>query len=205
VTAPPRRYAYKPAALRGSTQYALDAGRLQADDGWEIALGTVEAAAFVNHVMKGMRIIRLDLWQAGRRRSLSYSGGARNWRADPDAATFLRLARDVLQELGDHAPGLAVTLGERGRSRRIMFAIGVLAALSGLVLFVAALASGISSDRLIAAALPMLLLTAMGGMIGYGYAPWRRPAWATPGALAGVIDAILAEMPGAAQSPVRRA
>ncbi|GKY87258.1 hypothetical protein [Sinisalibacter aestuarii] len=191
----PRRYRFKPAALKQPASYALDADRLQADDGWELRLAEVDAAAFVNHVMQGARMMRLDLWVAGERRSLSYTGAANAWQSDPDAATFLRLARDTLRALDGATTGLRIALGETGRARWGMFIIGLVSALGGIAIFVAALASGISQDRLAAAAVPMLVLAAMGGILTVRYGPWRKPPMATPAALAGVIDGIVGTLP----------
>lgn len=184
-------FEFKPALLRGAVRYGVEAGQLTSSDGWEVALDAVTGAAFVNHAMKGTRLIRLDLWLGETRRSLSYSGNVNSWTSDPDAMGFLKLVQTVLDELARTGPGLEVTLGEYGKSRRVMFAIGLVAALAGAGIFAAAFVSGLPNDRLAGAAIPMALLTALGLALSYGYAPWRKPPRATPAALSGVIGGIV--------------
>ena len=190
----PRAYAFKPAAMRAPVSYELDAAQLSETDGWDLALTDVTAAAFATQVMKGTRFMRLDLWAGETRRSLSYSGAAAGWTADPDARAFLELARDTLDTLAGVRPDLDVTLGARGGPRLAMFAIGIAAILLGAGVFTGALASGVSADRLVAAAMPMGLLTLIGAFTALANSPWRKPPLGRPQAVARVIDGLIAKL-----------
>jgi len=171
----------------------LDGAVLSGPD-WQLDLGGVAQGAFVNHVLRGSRMMRLDLWQGDTRRSISCTVGAQGWRTDQGARAFLTLARDALDAM---APDATITLGERGRSRLVMFAIGVVALVTGLGLLAAAVASGVSAERLAAAAVPVLGLAAIGGVMSFAYAPWKRPPQATPAALAKVLGGIIDDLPAA--------
>ncbi len=190
----PRAYAFKPAALRAPIRYELEAAQLREAGGWEIALNEVTAAAFATQVMKGTRFVRLDLWVGETRRSLSYSGAAAGWTADPDARTFLELARDTLDALAGLRPDLDVALGAAGGPRLAMFGIGIVAIVIGGGIFAAALVSGVSTDRLIAAAVPMALLATVGALLAFANSPWRKLPVGRPQAVARVIDGLIAKL-----------
>jgi hypothetical protein len=85
-----------------------------------------------------------------------------------------------------------------------MFAIGIAAILLGAGIFAAALASGVSTDRLIAAAMPMGLLALIGAVTAFANSPWRKPPVGRPQAVARVIDGLarkLAPSPPGASAP----
>lgn len=189
-----REYAYKPAALRGAVVCKVSADRLQTGDDWQVDFADVHAAAFSTQVVGDARFIRLDLWTGEQMRSLSYTANANAWHSDPDARVFLGLVRDVLQALAEVSPELEVTLGSKGGPRTAMFAVGVVSLLAGGGIFAAALATGISGDRLAGAAVPMLLLVGLGGLVAYSYSPWRRPRTGRPGAVAAMIDDMIGKL-----------
>ncbi len=187
-----RSYAFKPALLRGRRTYGLDGTLLTLHDDTRLDLAAITGAGFVNHALSRNRIMRLDLWIDGAKHGIGYNTAETAWRTDPDAREFLRLVRDVLRVLAEVRPDLAVTLGETGKGRFAMFLAGVVAAVFGVALFVAALATGISTDRMAAGAIPMLLLLAMGAVIIRAYWPWRAPRTGKAGAVADVVDQAIA-------------
>jgi hypothetical protein len=171
-------YRFKPAPLRGAQTFGLASGVLHGGEdatGWHLPLADVTEAAFVQHRMGRSIMLRLDLRQGETLRRLAYNGAAKNWRNDPDAHVFLDLASAVMSGLEAARPGIAVTYGEYGAARWSMFAVGLAALVGGIGLFLAALATGVPADRLAAAAVPALLLVALGGAVGLTYAPWRKP------------------------------
>lgn len=186
-----RTYAFKPALLRGTRTYALDGVVLTLHDDSRVDLAAITGAGFVNHSLSRNRIMRLDLWAGTEKHSIGYNTAEAAWRSDPDARAFLRLVRDVLRTVAEARPDLEVTLGETGKGRFAMFLVGVVSAVFGVALFVAALATGISSDRIAAGAIPMLLLLAFGGMIIRAYWPWRAPPTGKAGAVANVVDQVI--------------
>jgi len=196
-----REYAYKPALMRGAVVCKVSADRLQSGDEWQVELADVHAAAFSTQVVGDARFTRLDLWTGEQMRSLSYTANAKGWRDDPDARVFLSLVRDVLRMLAEVSPDLEVTLGSRGGPRLAMFAVGVVSILAGGGIFAAALATGISGERLAAAAVPMLLLVGLGGLLAFSYSPWRKPTIAGPKAIAAMIDGMIEKLPDHGKTP----
>ncbi len=196
-----REYTWKPAALGRPTVCKVSAKRMAYGDDWQVDFDDVTAAAFSSQVIGHSRFIRLDLWAAGKMRSLSYAASAKGWQADPDARVFLGLARDVLRRLADIRPDLEVTLGWRGGPRAAMFVVGLASLIGGVGIFIAALATGVSGERLIGAAVPMLFLVGLGAMVSYSYSPWRKPATANPGAVATMIDGMIAKLTDSAAPP----
>lgn len=173
-------FSYKPALLAARLDYHVGPGGLvcRAADGaekWRLDWRDVTAAAFVEHKVKGNRFRRLDLRCGGERRSISCTGGPGDPAADPDAAAHLDLAAAILDQLAALDDGLMVTVGEYGRSRLAIFGVGAASVLGGVGLAGLALATGVSSDRLGAGAVPVLLLLAMGAALMTTHAPWRRP------------------------------
>ncbi len=175
----------KPGALTGPTRFTLEGRQLSGDAG-PLDLSTVTEALFVNRVIRRTRTMRLELNGTCR---ISYAAPENAWATDPDAHSFLTLCRDILHAL---PPEARITLGERRGARLVMFGIGVAGILLGAGVFAVALATGASSDRLVAAAVPMLVLVGLGAVIARTYAPARKPRTATPKALAAVLDGILA-------------
>ncbi|TYB82468.1 hypothetical protein [Maritimibacter fusiformis] len=186
-----RSYAFKPALLRARRTYRLDDTTLFLRDDTPVDLAAITGAGFVNHSVSRNRIMRLDLWVGAEKHSIGYNAAEAAWRIDPDARDFLRLVRDVLGALAETRPDLEVTLGEVGKARFAMFLVGVVSAVIGVALFVAALATGISTDRVAAGAIPMLLMLALGAIIIRTNWPWRAPPTGKAGAVADVVDQVI--------------
>lgn len=189
MTLPEPSFSYRPAPLLGKVTFSLANGVLASHEepGWELALADVTHAAFVQHRLGRTIMLRLDLSEGGTLRRLSYNGSSGGWRDVPDAHVFLDLAALVVRGLGIAQPGFTVTYGEYGRARTTMFAVGLASVLGGLGLFLAALATGVPAARLAAAAVPALLMLALGGTVAFAYAPWRKPRAVSAAALAPVL------------------
>lgn len=187
-------YSFKPALLRGERTYRLVGRALTLHDGTEVDLAAVTAAGFVNHTLRRSRIMRLDLYLGEEKHSIGYNGAEGAWQTDPHARAFLMLVRDVLASVSGLQPDFVVRLGETGGIRMAMFVIGVLSALGGGGLFVTALASGVSADRLSAAALPTLLMLGLGAVLVRAYWPWRAAPTGTAGAVATVVDEVIGKL-----------
>ncbi|HHL20781.1 MAG TPA: hypothetical protein ENJ52_04560 [Aliiroseovarius sp.] len=167
--------AFRAAPALGPTGYELTGGVLRSDAGWSLPLAGVEAVTFVTFTAARLRQMRLDLFHGGRRHSLGL-GLAQN--TDPagsdDYRQFLTLAAATLTALEDARPGLSVQLGEVGRARLVMFALGLVAALGGIGLFVLALATGVTGARLAKGGGAMAALALLGLGIAWGAHPWRK-------------------------------
>ncbi|MFV1876333.1 hypothetical protein [Nioella sp.] len=91
----------------------------------------------------------------------------------PGDPAIPELMKTVLTELASARPGMSVQVGAGKGMEWTMFVIGVVSVLLGLGILGAALASGISTARLMGAALPILLLGLVGYFLMVAYKPWR--------------------------------
>ncbi|MAM62573.1 hypothetical protein [Maritimibacter sp. UBA3975] len=189
--AAPETFRWKPALLARADTLTVDGTRLALDDNWTLDAALVEDAAFTNQVIKGNRMVRLDLYTPELRRSIGYTGGRVGYDADPDARTHLAACAATLRALALARPGQQIALGVIRGGRWGMFLVGLGTLLGGLILAVAALASGIGSDRLLEAAIPTLFLILLGAVLTYGNWPWRKRPRINPAALADTLDEIL--------------
>ncbi|MDF0599978.1 hypothetical protein P1J78_04470 [Psychromarinibacter sp. C21-152] len=176
--------AFRPAPLRAPRRYVLSGGQLTAEDGWSLPLAEVTDSAFVTHRARGNRMVRLDLRTGTETRRLALTVPEAGWPDGPEAATFRRLVLAVLRA----RPDLPVVTGEYGWGRLAFFGIGAVSLLGGPTLFGLALATGLSGDRLAGAAMPALLLTLIGALVGWSYRPWQRLPRVSAGALADALE-----------------
>lgn len=187
------RFTWKPALLARPDTLTLDGTTASLDGDWTLDLTTVEDAALDNRVLKGNRMVRLDLFTPETRHSLGYNGSARGYANDADARTHLAACAALLAALDAAQPGKEVALGVIRGGRWGMFSVGLGALAFGLILAIAALASGIASDRLIEAAIPTLFLLLMGGILTYGNWPWRARPRVHAAALARTLDEMVTD------------
>jgi len=188
-------FSYKPALLAGRRDFEVTEAELICRDDrggelWRLDLNKVGSAAFVEHKVRDARLRRLDLVAGTVHRSIGFNGGGGDPAADPNAAAHLELCAAVLDRLSERDGGLQVSVGEYGRARIAIFAIGLLSSGGAIGLLIAALASGISGARLGTAAVPLGLMVVFGGALILANAPWRGvpkvPARAFAAALRGI-------------------
>ena len=167
---------FRPAPLRRAQRFRLESGRLSEirPDGavaWSLNLEEVDRAVFVDLGAARRPIRRLDLFARGTRRriAINAAGGAGAMAAD--MAAFLRLAEGTCRELAETRPGSRVEIGEYGAARWTLFALALLMLAGGGGILAAALAGGVSAERLTAAAVPVGLLILTGTAIGWANRP----------------------------------
>lgn len=118
-------------------------------------------------------------WRSGRVRGvklvLTFHSGQEVIAAGfaPCDPTIPELMKTVLTVLASARPGMSVQVGAGKGLEWAMFVIGVVSAGLALGLLGAALASGVSTERLMGAALPILLLGLVGYFLMVAYRPWR--------------------------------
>ena len=190
-------FSFKPALLVGRVHYTLGHENLICTDKhgaekWRLGWGNITKAGFVEHKVKASRMRRLDLMTGNRadKQSISYTSGLGDPAADPDGVAQLDLMAAILDRLAADDPAFQVSVGEYGRARVAIFAIG-LATLAGAVgLMALVLATGVSQDRAAAASVPALMLVLLGAGLTYAYAPWRDVPQALASAFAGALRLI---------------
>lgn len=91
---------------------------------------------------------------------------------DADRDEFRAASAAVLHAVEHVVPGIEVTIGTRGRMRWAYFGLGVAALAVGLGLPLAALATGVRMEKLVAGLLPSGLLLLMGLFLTAAYRPW---------------------------------
>ena len=92
---------------------------------------------------------------------------------DADRDEFRAASAAVLHSAEQAVPGIEVTIGTRGRMRWAYFGLGVAALAVGLGIPIAALATGVRMEKLVAGLLPCGLLLLMGVLLTAAYRPWR--------------------------------
>lgn len=168
-------FAFKPALLRGEVEYQLDDTGLHSDGAQIIAWHNVQGAAYVETNVNSMLFRRLDLTPTkGDLISLSVTTGPANPPTDPDAIAFLQLAAACLDRLASAKPDMLVAVGEYGRARKAMFAIGVISVLSTVIIVALAAFTGISSNRWAEGMVPIGILLLFGLGISWTFSPWRK-------------------------------
>lgn len=182
-------FAFRPAPLRGPQEWHLDGDLLTGPQG-SFDLATVEEANFVDMKIQLMRMRRLDL--AGPRGLFRVAINSRlGLPGDhPDRASHRALCQAVASRLARRAPDLPVRIGEGGRLRKVWFGIGGMSLLMGLGIGLAALATGVESDRLVGMAVPLVVLAVFGGVTMNAHAPWRKRPEIPVSALPALLDAL---------------
>lgn len=187
-------YSYKPALLRGAityevTEHALICRNSQGGENWRLDWSAVDKAAVVDTNISGYHMRRLDLMTSSGIHSVSYNGGRGRQMLSSESVSHLTLIAAILRKLEEHRAGFPVTFGEHGRSKTVMFVIGVLTVIGGVGLIGLAIGTGVSNDKLIEGAVPSLALVAFGGYVTHRYGPWTKPLTVPAGTLAQAFQA----------------
>lgn len=170
-------YRFRPALLRSPRAYRLEQGVLSALDRhgapeWQLELGRVERAVFVDFGKAHAPVRRLDLFGHDGMRRIVLNTGMGGM--EDDRAQFAALAAAIFRSLADTRPDAEVEVGEYGAARLAMLAAGLAALAGGLGLLIAVALT--AADRLAEAAVPIAVLILFGGAISWGNRPWRpRP------------------------------
>lgn len=191
-------YTYKPALLRSAVVYEVTDHDLicrtkEGGENWRMDWDQIQSAAFVEQKFRGHHIRRLDLITATGKRSIAFSGGSLNARADPQSATHLDLMAAILHRLEAQTKEFPVIIGEYGRGRTTMFLVGVFTLLAGSGLIALAAATGVSSDKMMEGAVPAGLMILFGAVLCYRNRPGQREVTLAAGLLAGALDGTLGE------------
>lgn len=183
------RFSFKPAPLRAATEWRLEGDQLSGPQG-SLDLGTVDQATLVDMKVQLMRMRRLDLSSPAGMIRIAINSRLGLPGTHPDRAAHRALCRAVAERLAERAPDLPVRSGEGGRLRAVWFGIGLLALVMGLGIGIAALATGVASDRITGMVLPLVVLVLFGAYTMYGHAPWRQRPTLPVSALPALLDSI---------------
>jgi len=192
-----QRFSYKPALLRGAVAYEIAEHALicrtpQGGENWRMDWDQIQSAAYVDQKFRGHDIRRLDLITASGKRSISFSGGSGNARADPHSATHLDLTATILCRLDEQTKDFMVIIGEYGRGQTAMFLVGIFTMLGGAGLIALAAATGVSTDKMMAGAIPSAVMILFGAVLCYRNRPGQPlvtlPAGLLAKALNGALD-----------------
>ena len=187
-----RVFEIKPALLAGRQRFEIAEGQVICRDvedrvAWQVALGDITRAVYVEHRMYGMRLCRFDLLVGEVQHSISLNLSVLTEGKDPDGPEFLDLIEAICTALEAAQPGFETEWGEYGRARKWWFGVGVLSGFGGLGLFVLALATGVPMDRMMGAGLGFGMLILLGGVLMVTYNPWKAPPRLQPALLVRVL------------------
>lgn len=194
VPAGTRRFLIKPALLRGRRYFDLDEHGLacRTRDGaldWQIAWTDLTRIVFVDHHINRQLMWRLDLISGDVTRRIAINLPEDGAKSNPDLAEFVDLIAGVTDTVATVRPDMRVSLGEYGRAKWGMLSVGALSVLAGLGILLAALVGGVSTDRLAGAAVPMLVLIALGALVIRAHHPWQTPPEVPAASFAPIIRA----------------
>lgn len=168
-------FTYRPASLRSPETWTLDGPFLTGPPG-QFDLRQTQSICLVDQTIRTTHLRRLDLkgpWGTVRL-ALTLPRSARKHRV-PEAQSHLALLREVAKALSQHSPQDSFTFGEGPGIRWVYFLTGLTALAFGLGIAGLAIFTGLSGDRMAAAALPMILLLALGLSTMSGNIPWHPP------------------------------
>lgn len=172
-------FSFRPNLLRSDWVFRLENDELtcfkDAAQEWRAALSKVTRAAFVSYKTHGRMIWRLDLITAEKAFHINCNLPASGAHETEDFSAFQALAAALSERLQDLHPDMQIGFGEHGRARKVMFGIGIVSAVGGGGMFLAAMATGVSSSRLTEAAVPMLGMVILGGLLVRSNNPWKAP------------------------------
>lgn len=172
------QHRFKPALLRADwtvtlTDTRMDVTTPNGSGDWSLDLTQVTHLAYAQITVGKTTSRTLDIDTPTGRQRLAQTTDAGE--KGPFSQAYLECVLDLLRHLHALHPELHITYGMRGGARHAMFGIAVLCLLMGLGLPIAALASGVDDQRLLAAALPSLLLIGLGLAFGWSNRPWQAP------------------------------
>lgn len=168
---------FHPAILAKAKTYQLKNGVLSEMDEngqkWALSLADVESVAYVDAIFKKTRGTRLDLHYGDVCRSLRLGQPAGDWINNIDTREFLTFARAICLGLENAQPGIEITQGEYGRSRIIMFVIGILTLIFAIGIIGLAVITGVQTEKLFAGIVPISIMFLIGGYVSYTSRPWQ--------------------------------
>lgn len=162
-----QRFTYRPAPLAAPQTITVDATGVAVVGKWALRWDQVTGLRHYSFPARGVEMLGFDLLYEGGAHSISLNTveqpgeGAR--------ATYEETLCAVLARV----PGMPVVLRRAGWQGMVFFFIGVAAAVLATGIIGAAIATGVSTSRLIEAAVPMLMLLAFGGVVAWGNRPGR--------------------------------
>jgi len=175
-------FTYKPALLAAPISYEVTGTSIAQYDNsgdleWQVSFDDVTELAFVEHIIRGMRMRRLDIITTDGTHSIALNIAKGVGPDDSERAALRKIHSAVATALSETRPNLMVKIGEYGRAKFWFFVVGLLALIGAVGLLVAALMTGVSGDKLAGAVVPIGFLVVFGGFIAARYNTWQK----TPG------------------------
>lgn len=169
------RLSFKPALLAGRVSYDIAATSVaQIKDGremWRVNYGDLADLGQVSHRIGVTRTERLDLYlNDGSKRTISINASYRSSKG-PNYSGYRAVMSELSAALHAARPDLSVTVGERGRTAMVMFGIGVVTLLFALGFAGVIMAQGLSTNRQLDVAAPLIVMLLFGGFTAWKYRP----------------------------------
>lgn len=163
------RIAYRPAPALDPWEVEVSGGVLTVVDRWQVELARVERVRFAQQRFGQNVMRRLDLTVEGEVQTLGLTLPASALPEDADAAAHRVVMQSVIEALMVVRPDVEVAIGAPGGAGKLMFGLGVLAAVSGAGI----LGVGGVQSRLADVSVPAGLLLVLGAGLGWTGRPGR--------------------------------
>ena len=165
-------FEFKPALMRGRDNWTLDAGFLTRNGELFCSLDNVAGVRFAQLSARHTHSSWLDLTLEDRKERISCNLPP----GDESNSQFLALAAAILADLETRKPDLKVAFGAGGAVRIAMFAIGLLALVFGLIVWIILANGGVRESRALMAFLFAGGFVLFGGGLAWSYRPWAPAA-----------------------------
>jgi len=158
--------------MRGRDNWTLDAGFLTRNGELFCSLDNVVGVRFAQMTARHVHSSWLDLTLEDRRERISCNLPP----GDENNTAFLGLTAAILEDLETRKPGLQVAFGAGGAVRMAMFAMGLVALVFGLVVWIILANGGVRESKALMAFLFAGGFVLFGGGLAWSYRPWAPPA-----------------------------
>ncbi|MGH1416571.1 MAG: hypothetical protein ACRBB0_23985 [Pelagimonas sp.] len=165
-------FSFRPAPLRGVTDWQLSGHTLTGPNG-DCDLTTVIALRWADRHYGDSHFTELEMTSADQTTQIALNIGAKADANDPDRTTHLALCTSIVQILAAQNPDIPVRLGTRKGAQWAMFLVGLISIATAFGLVIAMVATGVTSERMTAVAVPVLFLLALGFFVVQANKPWR--------------------------------
>ena len=168
------RFRFRPAPLRPAQDWLIDGALIEGPSG-AILLHEITGLRISETRVQATLLRSVQLWHSGGHTRISVNLPRRAGPGHPDYDAYSALLTRIADRVARYNPEMQVEIGESRGVLLAFFLIGLVSLLFGLGIAGLAMVTGLSGDRMAAAAVPMLAMIALGLVVMQSNIPWRSP------------------------------